>query len=47
MWRGDGRDLYYWEGEQVLAVMLNGGEGGEPLQVREPRRLSRLRIPAA
>lgn len=30
VWRGDGRELYYWRGEALIAVPLAPGVGSEP-----------------
>jgi hypothetical protein len=34
VWRADGHQLYYWHGDQLVAVRLGGGGPGEPLVVR-------------
>jgi Tol biopolymer transport system component len=41
--RGDGRELYYWQGDQLLAATLGGGSAGEPRGVRG--RASLFRAP--
>jgi serine/threonine-protein kinase len=33
-WRGDGRELYYWKGNQLIAASVTAGGTGEPLIVR-------------
>jgi hypothetical protein len=30
VWRADGRELYYWNGDQLTAVRLDPAKGGEP-----------------
>jgi hypothetical protein len=34
VWRGDGRELYYWKGDQLIAASLTAGAVGDPLVVR-------------
>jgi hypothetical protein len=29
-WRGDGRELYYWRGDALIAVPIDGSRGGRP-----------------
>jgi Tol biopolymer transport system component len=33
-WRGDGRELYYWHAERLIAVQLEGGAAGDAPAVR-------------
>ena len=30
VWRGDGRELYYWRGDALIAVPIDGSQGGRP-----------------
>jgi WD40 repeat protein len=30
VWRGDGRELYYWRGDALMAVPIDGSRGGRP-----------------
>ena len=30
VWRGDGRELYYWRGDALIAVPIDGSNGGRP-----------------
>ena len=30
VWRGDGRELYYWRGDALVAVPIDGSRGGRP-----------------
>jgi hypothetical protein len=30
VWRGDGRELYYWHGDALIAVPIDGSRGGRP-----------------
>lgn len=30
VWRGDGRELYYWRGDALIAVPIDGSRGGQP-----------------
>jgi hypothetical protein len=30
VWRGDGRELYYWRGDALMAVPIDGSQGGRP-----------------
>ena len=30
VWRGDGRELYYWRGDMLVAVPIDGSRGGRP-----------------
>jgi hypothetical protein len=30
VWRGDGRELYYWRGDALIAVPIDGSRGGRP-----------------
>jgi hypothetical protein len=34
VWRGDGRELYYWQGDQLVAARLDPGAAGAPPAVR-------------
>ena len=34
VWRRDGRELYYWQADQLVAVALGAGGPGEPLELR-------------
>jgi len=34
VWRADGRELYYWHGDELVAASLAAGRPGEPLAVR-------------
>jgi Tol biopolymer transport system component len=34
VWRGDGRELYYWQADQLIAARLAAGGAGAPLAVR-------------
>jgi hypothetical protein len=34
VWRRDGRELYYWQADQLVAVTLASGGTGAPLEVR-------------
>ena len=34
VWRGDGRELYYWQGDQLVAAQLGIGAANAPLSVR-------------
>ena len=34
VWRGDGRELYYWDGDQLVAVAVAPGGAGGSLAVR-------------
>src|SRR5207237_861211 len=34
VWRRDGRELYYWQADQLVAVTLGAGGPGEPLELR-------------
>jgi dipeptidyl aminopeptidase/acylaminoacyl peptidase len=34
-WRRDGKELYYWEGDQLVAVRLEAAARNEPLVVRD------------
>jgi serine/threonine-protein kinase len=43
VWRGDGAELYYWQGDQLVAVTL--AAGGGPLTVRERTPLFRAPYP--
>jgi dipeptidyl aminopeptidase/acylaminoacyl peptidase len=43
-WRGDSQELYYWQGDLLLAVTL-GGRGGEVPEVKE--RVVLFRAPTA
>jgi hypothetical protein len=38
-WRGDGRELYYWQGEQLIAASLEFRGAGEPPAVRARKPL--------
>ena len=40
-WRGDGRELYYWKGDQLIAASLASGAAGDPLVVRTRTALFR------
>jgi hypothetical protein len=44
-WRGDGRELFYWQGDQLMAARLETGGAGEPLVVRERTPLFRVPYP--
>ena len=41
MWRGDGRELYYWRGNQLYAVSIAASRPGEPPSVRGTTMLFR------
>jgi len=41
VWRGDGRELYYWRIDQLVAVRVDGGRSAEPLAVRDRTLLFR------
>ena len=43
VWRRDGRELYYWQGDQLFAVSLSAGAVGAPPVVR--RRTPLFRMP--
>jgi Tol biopolymer transport system component len=30
VWRGDGRELYYWRGDVLMAVPIDGSDAGRP-----------------
>lgn len=30
VWRGDGRELYYWRGDALMALPIDGSRGGRP-----------------
>ena len=34
VWRGDGRELYYWQGDQLIAARLDATEASAPPAVR-------------
>jgi hypothetical protein len=34
VWAGDGRELYYWQGDQLIAARVDAGGAGTPLAVR-------------
>jgi Tol biopolymer transport system component len=34
VWRGDGRELYYWQGDQLVAAQLGAGAANAPMSVR-------------
>ena len=40
-WRGDGREIYYWQVGQLFAATVEAGASGEPLTVGTPRPLFR------
>ena len=40
-WRGDGREIYYWQAGQLFAATVEPGAPGEPLTVGTPRPLFR------
>ena len=42
-WRGDGREIYYWQAGQLFAATVKPGAPGEPLKVGTPR--PRFRAP--
>jgi Tol biopolymer transport system component len=47
-WRRDGRELYYWQGNQMVAVSLDAGRAGQPPVVRGRTPLFRMaRVVAA
>ena len=47
-WRRDGRELYYWQGDQLIAASLAGGGAGEPPVVQQRTPLFRsARVDAA
>jgi eukaryotic-like serine/threonine-protein kinase len=41
VWRGDGRELYYWQGDQLIAARLDAGGADTPLAVRSRSPLFR------
>lgn len=41
VWRGDGRELFYWRGNQLIAASLTTGGPGDPLIVRSRAPLFR------
>jgi hypothetical protein len=41
MWRGDGRELYYWQADQLIAARVEAAGAGEPLTVRDRTPLFR------
>lgn len=41
VWRGDGRELYYWHGDSLVAVTLGGASGREAPAVETSRVLFR------
>ena len=41
VWRGDGRELYYWRGNQLYAVSIAASRPGEPPSVRGTTMLFR------
>jgi eukaryotic-like serine/threonine-protein kinase len=43
MWRGDGRELFYMEGNKVMAVEVNGD--GESFQANTPKALFEAPVP--
>ena len=45
VWRGDGRELYYWQGDQLVVARLDAGRADAPLAVRG--RAPLLRAPYA
>jgi hypothetical protein len=45
VWRGDGRELYYWQADQLMAARVEPGGAGEPLAVRERSPLFRAPYP--
>jgi hypothetical protein len=47
-WRGDGRELYYWRQDQLMAVHLDARDTGGPPTARERGPLFRIaRVDAA
>jgi hypothetical protein len=45
-WRGDGRELYYWQGDRLMAARLEPAAPGKPLVVRERTPLFRAPYPS-
>jgi Tol biopolymer transport system component len=45
VWRGDGRELYYWQGDQLVGARLDASGASAPLAVR--RRTPLFRAPYA
>ena len=43
VWRGDGKELYYWRGDQLVAVQLAGGWGDAPSKVEGEKVLFRAK----
>ena len=41
VWRGDGRELYYWRGDVLVAVKFDGGRGSAPPTIGEETMLFR------
>jgi eukaryotic-like serine/threonine-protein kinase len=41
VWRGDGRELYYWQGDQLFAVSIAESRPGDAPAVRRPTPLLR------
>ena len=41
VWRGDGKELYYWRGDQLVAVQLEAGWGPAPTKVEGEKVLFR------
>jgi len=39
VWRGDGRELYYWRGDALIAVPIDGSRGGRPPELGTERVL--------
>ena len=41
VWSWDGRELYYWQVDQLIAARVEPGPAGAPLEIRERKRLFR------